>query len=100
MKLSAIAGRGAKKDFIDIYALGRTRFSLADMLSLYQHKYAVRDVGHIVMSLAWFDDAEAEATPDMLWDVGWPEIRRMIERWVKGLMKRPSTGRPHRRGPS
>jgi hypothetical protein len=100
MKLSAIAGRGAKKDFIDIYALGRTRFSLADMLSLYQRKYAVRDVGHIVMSLAWFDDAEAEATPEMLWDVGWPEIRRTIERWVKGLMKRPSTGRPHRRGPS
>jgi hypothetical protein len=27
MKLSAIGGRGAKKDFIDIYALGRTRFT-------------------------------------------------------------------------
>jgi hypothetical protein len=91
MKLSAIGGRGAKKDFIVIYALGRTRFSLADMLSLYQRKYSVQDVGHIVMSLTYFDDAEAEETPEMLWDVGWAEIRGTIESWVKGLMKRPTT---------
>jgi hypothetical protein len=100
MKLSAIGGRGAKKDFIDIYALGRIRFSLADMLSLYQRKFSVQDIGHIVMSLAYFDDAEAEETPEMLWDVGWPEIRQTIESWVKGLMKRPSTRRPRRPGPS
>jgi hypothetical protein len=100
MKLSAIGSRGAKKDFVDIYALGRTRFSLADMLSLYQRKFSVRDVGHIVMSLSYFDDAEAEEMPEMLWDVDWPEIRRTIERWVQGLMKRPSTGKPRRRGPT
>lgn len=100
MKLSAIGGRGAKKDFIDIYALGRARFSLADMLALYQRKFSVQEVGHIVMSLAYFDDAEAEETPEMLLDVGWPEIRRTIESWVKGLMKRPSTGSPRRRGPT
>ena len=100
MKLSAIGGRGAKKDFIDIYALGRTRVSLADMLSLYQRKYSVQDVGHIVMSLTYFDDAEVEDTPEMLWDVGWSEIRGTIESWVKGFMQRPTRGNPRRRGPT
>jgi hypothetical protein len=100
MKLSAIGGRGAKKDFIDIYALGRTRFSLADMLSLYQRKFSIADVGHVVMSLAYFDDAEAEETPEMLWEVGWSEIREEIEGWVKGLVKRPTRKNPRRGGPA
>jgi hypothetical protein len=32
MKLSAIAQRGARKDFCDLYALGKTSFSLQQML--------------------------------------------------------------------
>jgi hypothetical protein len=100
MKLSAIGGRGAKKDFIDIHALGRVRFSLADMLALYQRKFSVHEVAHIVVSLTYFDDAEAEDMPEMLWDVDWPEIKRTIESWVKGLMQRPSEETPRRSGPT
>lgn len=88
MKLSAVGGRGAKKDFIDIYALGQTRFTLADMLRLYQRKFAVEDVGHVVTSLCYFDDAEAEDTPEMLWDVRWTDVKRTIEGWVKSLVRR------------
>ena len=82
MKLSAIAGRGAKKDFIDVFALGRSGLGLGEMLDLYKLKFSIRDIGHVVMSLTYFDDAEAEDMPAMLWDVGWGDVKRSIERWV------------------
>jgi hypothetical protein len=68
------------------------------VLGLYRRKFAVEDVGHIVMSLSYFDDAEAEDTPEMLWDADWAEIKQTIEGWVSDLVRRPSTKRP-RRGP-
>lgn len=41
MKLSAIAQRGARKDFCDIYVLGKKAFSLSQMLSFYQKKFSI-----------------------------------------------------------
>lgn len=93
MKLSAIGGRGAKKDFIDIYALGRTHFPLDEMLDLYRRKFAVQDIGHILMSLTYFDDAEPEDAPVMLWEFDWPAVKQTIEGWVADLVRRPSTDR-------
>ncbi len=86
MKLSALAGRGARKDFIDVYALGITAFPVSEMLELYREKYEPEDMGHVVMSLSYFDDAEQDHMPEMIWDVSWDEIRRTIESWVRGVI--------------
>jgi hypothetical protein len=83
MKLAAIAQRGSKKDFIDIYALGRERYSLEDMLTLYRTKYDVADIGHLLYGLSYFDEAEKERMPFMRWDVDWKDIRKTIQAWVK-----------------
>ncbi|MGH7458899.1 MAG: nucleotidyl transferase AbiEii/AbiGii toxin family protein [Longimicrobiaceae bacterium] len=88
MKLSALASRGAKKDFIDLYALGRERFSLDEMLGLYQRKFATQDLGHTLMSLTFFDDAEEEEAPEMLWKVAWEEVKRTVELWVSDYVRR------------
>jgi len=85
MKLSAIVNRGAKKDFIDLFALARTRFSLAEMLALYQRKYSVSDIAHLLYALAYFEQADCERTPKMLWDVNWQAIKRSIRGWVRDL---------------
>lgn len=85
MKLSALAGRGARKDFVDVYALGTTHFEPEEMLDLYRAKYSTEDLGHVLMSLGYFDDAEREEPPDMLWDVSWKEITRALEKWVLEL---------------
>ncbi len=82
MKLSAIAGPGTKKDFIDVFALGRGGLGLGEMLDLYKRKFSIRDIGHVVMSLTYFDDAEAEDMPAMLWDVDWSDVKQSIEGWV------------------
>ncbi len=83
MKLSAITQRGAKKDFVDIYALGSRHKPLAELLSAYQRKYAIREVSHVLYALAYFDDADRERMPKMLWDLDWRTIKRAIQGWIR-----------------
>ena len=85
MKLSAVAQRGARKDFCDIYALGKNVFSLPQMLGFYQKKFSIRDIGSVLYGLVYFDDAESERMPRMLLDVSWREIRNTILGWVKEI---------------
>jgi hypothetical protein len=87
MKLAAVAQRGAKKDFVDVYALGHGRCSLRQMLRWYQEKYAVHDVAHLLYSLAYFDDADAERMPRLLWDVQWRTIKETILRWLHDVSR-------------
>lgn len=86
MKLAAIAQRGAKKDFVDLYALGR-RFPLAEMVSLYRKKYSTRDVGHLLHALSYFDDADREPMPRLLRRWTWPAIRNAVRGWVIELAR-------------
>jgi len=83
MKLSAIAQRDSKKDFIDIYALILKHKPLPDLLTLYQRKYATADIGHLLYALVYFDVADEEQTPILLWDVDWAGIERAIVAWVQ-----------------
>lgn len=83
MKLSAIVQRGARKDFCDIYALGIKHRPLYEMLDLYKQKFNVLDISPVLYGLAYFDDAESERMPAMLWNVSWKEIRKNISDWVK-----------------
>lgn len=85
MKLLAAAQRGAKKDFVDIYALGKRACSLQKMLQWYQQKYATEDVAHLLFSLSFFRDAEKERLPRMLWKVNWRTVKETIQRWVKNI---------------
>ena len=79
MKLSAIAQRGARKDFVDLYALLREGFSLADMLGWYQEKFKVQELGHVLYSLVYFADAEAEPMPRMIWNADWQKVKQTVQ---------------------
>jgi len=83
MKLSAIAQRGSKKDFVDLYALAREGFRLEAMLGWYQEKFAVREIGHLLYALAYFDDADRERMPMMMSRVSWREIKRFLQDWIR-----------------
>jgi hypothetical protein len=83
MKLSAVASRGTKKDFVDIWALGEHGFSLPEMVSWYQEKYQTDDVSHILTALSYFDDANPEPMPEMVWSGDWPDIKETIQQRVK-----------------
>ncbi|MGH7494343.1 MAG: nucleotidyl transferase AbiEii/AbiGii toxin family protein [bacterium] len=83
MKLSAIAQRGARKDFIDLYALLQEHKSLKQMLRLYSRKFAIDDFGHVLYALAYFDDAEREPMSNMLWKVNWRQLKEELQKQVK-----------------
>jgi hypothetical protein len=83
MKLSAIAQRGSKKDFVDLFALGRGGFQLSDMLVWYRKKFGIEDIGHVLYALAFFDDADMERMPRMLWKIEWKQVKEVIRAWTK-----------------
>ena len=64
MKLNAIAGRGSKKDFIDLYYLLQ-KFSIKEMLDFYNKKYHDGSEFMILKSLTYFADADTQITPQM-----------------------------------
>ena len=85
MKLSALAQRGARKDFCDIYVLGVKHRPLSELIRLYRRKFKVEDISPILYGLSYFDDAESEPMPRMLLDVQWRTIKKTIQEWVKEL---------------
>ena len=77
MKITAIIGRGTKKDFIDI-ALLLHHFSLDEILHFYAAKYNDSSVFMAMKSLAYFDDAEADPMPDMFVNQSWQQVKAYI----------------------
>jgi len=77
MKISAIIGRGTKKDFIDIAFLLQ-KFSLKDILDFYSLKYNDGSIFAAMKSLTYFDDAENDIMPDMLIKKSWKQVKKEI----------------------
>jgi len=85
MKLVAIAQRGSKKDFIDIYAICTRYKPLPELIKMAQRKFKLDDISSILYGLTYFDDADGERTPRMLWRENWGEVKSQIKKWVKEL---------------
>jgi Nucleotidyl transferase AbiEii toxin, Type IV TA system len=84
MKLAAIAARGSKKDFIDLYFILR-QFSLDEVVGFYEAKFPGHESFHVIKSLTWFDDAEREPGPIMLEPVEWAGVKETIRAAVRRL---------------
>lgn len=81
MKINAIEGRGTKKDFIDIYFLLQ-HYTLHEILTFYQQKYPENSIFRALMSLSYFEDAEAQIMPIMYVPISWDEIKTTIQSQV------------------
>ena len=79
MKLEAIAGRGSKKDFIDLFFLLRI-FTLDELFEFHAIKYGagLSNQYHHLKSLVYFADAENEAMPVMKEKVTWEQVKKVI----------------------
>jgi len=89
MKVEAIGQRGFRRDFIDLYFLCQLRMTLAEALAWHQRKFADLNVNvvHLIKSLSYFEDAEADPMPQMLKPVSWAEVRRFFEREAELLFR-------------
>ena len=84
MKLSAISGRGNKKDFIDLYFILK-KYSLDTILRFYEKKYGkgLANDYHLIKSLVYFADAEEQAMPKMIEQIEWERVKADIVKKVK-----------------
>lgn len=79
MKISAIAGRGTKRDFVDLYAVSQD-CGLRQLLEWSKQKFhrASYSVVHILKSLTYFEEAEQDPMPDMLIPLSWDDVKRFF----------------------
>lgn len=77
MKITAIIGRGTKKDFIDIATLLET-YSLKQLLSFYEAKYPNASSFMALKSLSYFEDAEMQPMPYMFSTLSWEETKTKV----------------------
>jgi predicted nucleotidyltransferase component of viral defense system len=84
MKLSAIAGRGSKKDFFDIHKL-LTYFSLREMIEMYTRKFPDGSEFLVLKSLTYFNDANNQPNPVLLENQDWSKVKIKIISEVQKL---------------
>lgn len=87
MKISAIAGRAAKRDFIDLYFVAQD-LGLPNVLDLFKQKFeqAHYSLPHLLKSLTFFEEAETDPMPDMLAPVSWPQVKEFFSNQVPRLL--------------
>lgn len=79
-KLKAIAQRGAKKDFFDLYALFKMGYDIETICRLFWKRFSNYGANayHVIKSLIFFEDAEQEPDPVVKWsdpDFTWQEVK-------------------------
>ena len=79
MKISAIASRGTKRDFVDLYMMAQGE-GLGTLLGHFQKKFAQANYNlvHVLKSLVYFGDAEKDPMPDMLMSLSWDEVKQFF----------------------
>src|SRR3989344_5462456 len=90
MKIHAIADRGTKRDFVDVYFLAK-KYTLSEMLDYYQKKYGVSEnrLYAILRSLDYFEDADQESEmPNMLAKVSWEKVKEFFRKETPRLTEK------------
>lgn len=65
-KIKTISQRGSKKDFIDLYAVLKMKYSVAEVCELFKRRFGDTGINyyHVLKSLIFFfEDAEQEPSP-------------------------------------
>jgi Nucleotidyl transferase AbiEii toxin, Type IV TA system len=88
MKLEAMATRGVKKDFWDINEL-LNHYSLEQMITFYQAKYPNSDVGHVLLSMTYFVDAEYQKdNPEDLKGTTWEQVKTNMQTTIEQYVRK------------
>lgn len=86
MKLSAVAGRGSKKDFYDIYYLLQ-QYTFRQMFDLFEQKFINANKFHVLKSLTYFEDAEIEPNPQTIKEFNWDNLKEQITKKTNEYIK-------------
>ncbi len=66
-KIKTISRRGSKKDFVDLYAIIRLKYSVAEVCTIFNNRFGGSDINfyHVLKSLTFYEDAEEDPMPRM-----------------------------------
>ena len=87
MKLNAIAGRGSRRDFVDLYMAARS-YGLPEILGWFdtKHRAAPYNRVHLLKAVTYFADAELEPMPNMLVPLDWSAVTSFFTREATRLI--------------
>lgn len=87
MKIVAISQRGRKRDFYDLFWYIKNREPLLDVVLRATTQYPGQDknITHIIKSLVYFDDAEGDPMPKILFRASWKEVKSFFRKQAKDL---------------
>lgn len=79
MKLSAIAGRATKRDYMDVYVISKSS-SLEQQLEWFDKKFGKlgNNLYVTIKALGYFDDAEDDDMPIMITQTSWEEVKKFL----------------------
>ncbi len=86
MKIGAIAGRGRKRDFTDLFFLLK-KYSMAELMSFYNEKYPDGNEMMAVRSLSYFADADEDDDLALFKKADWPTVKRTIEKEIQKIYR-------------
>lgn len=86
-KITAIAQRGSRRDFIDLYWACHKGLTLQQLFKRFPEKYGKTNYSpyHLLRSLVYFADAEKEPMPKLLRPVSWSDVKQFFETEVRKI---------------
>lgn len=90
MKIVAIGGRGAKKDFFDLYnIIEKCNITIDELVEgLIQKCGDNVNYVNIIMGLSYFEDAEDEILPDIFVNYDWQKIKEFFIKFQSDFQKK------------
>lgn len=87
MKIVAISQRGRKRDFYDLYWYCSEREPLHEVIwrAARQYPGQEKNIAHILKSLEYFADADADPVPKIFFKASWEGIKKFFRREVKAV---------------
>jgi hypothetical protein len=91
-KMKAVAQRGSKKDFYDLYALLKIKLSIEDLCRLFTTRFAKSQINlyHVLKSMVYFDDADQDPPPVLVGESqawSWDEVKKFFTQNIREFEK-------------
>jgi hypothetical protein len=86
VKVTAIADRGLKKDFIDLYFILNEIGGLKEILMNFSNKFPDANYYHYLKSLTYFEDADNTPDLQMLREIDWEDVKSYFRKEIKNII--------------
>ena len=90
MKIVAISQRGRKRDFFDLYWCAKNVEPLEKTIKRLkkQYPFVAHDYHHILKSILYFKDAEADPMPEINFKANWNDVKKFFKKEVLIVAKK------------